>query len=53
MTAKGKNAYAGEIAGYVTMESSVDNNYYTCSGKTYYGVIYKGPLMYVKMRKIW
>lgn len=53
MTAKGKNAYAGEIAGYVTMESSVDNNYYTGSGKTYYGVIYKGRLMYVKMRKIW
>ena len=33
VTAKGKNAYAGEIAGYVTMESSVDNNYYTGSGK--------------------
>ena len=33
MTAKGKNAYAGEIAGYVTMKSSVDNNYYTGSGK--------------------
>lgn len=33
VTAKGKNAYAGEIAGYVTMESSADNNYYTGSGK--------------------
>ena len=33
VTAKGKNAYAGEIAGYVTMKSSADNNYYTGSGK--------------------
>ena len=33
VTAKGKYAMAGEIAGYVSGENTVSDNYYTGSGK--------------------